>query len=181
MSEAFGRGRVTDRRLDMRLKENRDKERPADQSGQSPTVSRALAADASGKARPSHQPSQEHNPQRHPSLIGQSETEYDRLQRRVGLVGIENEVLRDLLGVAWSTIGLLSSRERNPVAEALRARIWAHLHEEEAECPACDHYVVNHGAAGPCAVEGCDCQGNDDYSRGDINGTSTPSEPLVLR
>ena len=96
-------------------------------------------------------------------------------------MAIDNEVLRDLLEHAWGTIGILSGPDRNHAAEALRARIWAHLHEEEAECPNCDHYVVNHAAPGPCAVYECDCQGNDDYSRVDINGTSTPSVPIRKR
>jgi hypothetical protein len=89
-----------------------------------------------------------------------TETEFDRLQKRVGILGIDNEVLRDLLEVAYSTVAILSADQGNAPAEAFRERIWAHLHDEEAACPNCDHYIVNHEAAGPCAVYECECQTN---------------------
>lgn len=172
-----GQGRVTDRRLDMRLAVNR--KRPADASGAT-QPSHGLGHDpVPSEARPGGRTRTEYNPEHNPSLIGSSETEFDRIQKRLGLALIDNEVLRDLLEHAWGHIAMLSGPQRNHAAEAFRARIWAHLHDEEAACPTCDHYIVNHGAAGPCAVYECDCQGNDDYSRSDVNGTPTPSLRLA--
>ena len=153
-----GQGRVTNRRLDMRLRENRGKERPADASGATQPSNGLRAAAVPGATQSTNRST--YDPSKHPRLIGAPETEFDRIQRRLGLAQLDNEVARDLLEHAWGIIAILSPDQPNWPAEAFRERIWAYLHDEEAECRNCDHYVVNHEAAGPCAVADCDCQNN---------------------
>lgn len=136
------------------------KERPADVPGATQS-SHGLGHDpVPSSARSGGRTLGEYNSQHQSALVGQPLTDYDRLQRECGLVKLDNEVLRDLLEVAWTTIMTLAPTGHNDAADAFRARIWAHLHDKEAECSHCRHYIVNHEAASPCAVEDCVCQSN---------------------
>jgi hypothetical protein len=117
--------------------------KPADARGATPPSNGLRTAAASGQARSTNRPAEDDNPD---------------LLRQMGLVKLDNEVLRDVLEVAWTTITTLAPTGQNWAADALRTRIWAHLHDENMECPSCEHYVVNHEASGPCIVPDCDCQ-----------------------
>jgi hypothetical protein len=134
--------------------------REIEQSMESDAVARwakKRPADARGATPPSN--GLGHDPVPNEVRSGEG-PQHEYSQREFGLVKLENEVLRDLLEVCWTAITTLAPTGQNNAADGLRDRIWAHLHNEEAECPRCDHYIVNHEAAGPCACEGCECQSN---------------------